>query len=82
MSNERRLPMAINTVDRMIAPRNVSVGLSNGTWGRAVSEPYYALSIKDRLCAAWWVFTGKAQAMRWPTHEELNLTLTRGGDHA
>src|SRR5579872_1981686 len=39
----------------------------HGRWVSAVAEPYTA----NRLVAAWWVLTGRAYALRWPKHGEL-----------
>lgn len=67
-------PWGVHSIGSIIAPQHTSVQLKDGTWGRCVPEPYTANSIR----AAWEVLCGRAHAIKWPTHEELNEALRRG----
>lgn len=64
------VPWGVHTLAQIYSP-NVEVGLPDGRWARAVSEPYTG----NRLRAAWWVLTGKAFALRWPEGGELEDAL-------
>lgn len=47
----------------------------DGKWVRAVPLPYFG-NPRERLRAAWWVFTGRAQAVVWPKPGELEDALS------
>lgn len=70
---ETAKPWGVHDIGDVIAPRHTSVELADGKWGRVVPEPYHG----NRLHAAWWVLTGKAFALKWPTNEDLNRALER-----
>ncbi|MQU83325.1 hypothetical protein [Sinorhizobium meliloti] len=67
-------PYGINRVGNMIAPFGVETRTPEGRWVRAVPEPYSS-SLRERLRAAWWVSTGKAEAVVWPAAGELEAAL-------
>lgn len=78
MPKSRTRPWGVHTINDMIAPRDVAVGLPNGRWVRAVPEPYYVLTLRERLTAAWWVMTHRAFAVKWPKPGDLERVLERG----
>jgi len=47
---------------------------SDGRFVRAVAEPYSA-NLLERGRAAWWVLTGRAQAVVWPVPGDLEKCL-------
>lgn len=50
-------------------PENQTCG-PDQRWCRAVLNPYSG-SLRERLIAAWWVFSGHAYALRWPEPGEF-----------
>jgi hypothetical protein len=62
-------PWGINTVHDMY-PFEVWAELSSGEYVRAVAE-HYCCNFLERLRAAWWVLTGRAQAVIWPEPGDL-----------
>lgn len=66
----------MNTIGRMIAPKHTSAQLSDGSWGRAVCLPS-----RNRWRDAWAVLIGGAEAIKWPTNDELNAAINRQGDY-
>lgn len=78
------LPWGINSIKSLYHP-DVSAGLPDGRYVAAVCVPC-PLSIRERLRAVWWVFTGKAHAFVWPKPGDLediglrqNPVLRAGG---
>lgn len=69
-------PWGINTIFSMVAPQGVHAGLPDGSWVRAVPEPYPPF-LHERLRAAWWVLTGRAHAVVWPKAGDLEKALER-----
>lgn len=63
-------PWGIHCIGDMYAP-NVSAGLPDGSYVRAVAMPYEG----NRLRAAWWVLTGRAYAFIWPDAGDLEQAL-------
>lgn len=63
----------IHRLADMIGSKNCEAGLPDGRWVRAVPMPYTA----GRLLATWAVFTGKAYAVQWPEHGDLEKALSR-----
>ena len=74
MKNAHRLPLEIHQLHHVIAPPYVQSKLSDGSFGYSVLHPYPAKTLQ-RFRAAWWVLTGRAQAIKWPTADELNKVL-------
>jgi hypothetical protein len=65
-------PWGVHTISNMFARRDqVSAGLKDGRIVTAVCEPYSA----NRLQAAWWVLTGRAYAVVWPSPGDLEDAL-------
>jgi hypothetical protein len=69
MTQRLNRPWGINTITDMY-PSEVFHGLPNGRYVRAVAEHYHC-NIFQRIRAAWWVFTGRAQAVVWPEPGDL-----------
>jgi hypothetical protein len=69
-------PWGINTIGSMIGSKHTTAGGPQGPWYRAVPAPYYTFGI-ERLRAAWWVLTGKAHAVVWPRHGDLERALEK-----
>ncbi|MCK1445394.1 hypothetical protein IVB43_23705 [Bradyrhizobium sp. 48] len=69
------LPWGINTIGT-IYHADVSAGLPDGRWVAAVCEPCPP-SLRERLRAAWWVFTGRAHAFIWPKAGDLETVFKR-----
>lgn len=67
------IPLGVHTLGNMIGSSDTQSGDADGPWFRAVPEPYSG----GRLRAAWWVLTGKAHAVIWPDHGELEKALRR-----
>lgn len=66
-------PWGVQRISDMWAP-GCGAGLPDGREVQAVGEPYWT-SGWSRLRAAWWVLTGRAQAVIWPYAGELEATL-------
>jgi len=47
-------------------------------WVRAVCEPYHVSveSLRQRFTVAWWVFTGRAFAVKWPEPGDLEAIVS------
>lgn len=70
-----RLPWGISRIGCIYHP-DVQAGLPDGRWVSAVAEPY-ASNFLERLRAAWWVLTGRAEAFIWPKAGDLEAIWTR-----
>ena len=66
--------MMIHRLADMIGSPHTQAGLPDGRWVRAVPCPVVP-GVFGRLSAAWAVLTGKAHAVRWPEHGELERAL-------
>lgn len=64
----------VHRIDDVIASQGVGVQLGDGSYGRAVPERFYN-GLFARLRAAWQVATGRAVALEWPSHADLNRAL-------
>lgn len=64
-------PWGVHRIGDMY-PANVGAGLPDGRYVRAVAMPYEG----SRVSAAWWVLTGRAYAVIWPDHGELEEALS------
>ncbi len=64
------LPWGINRLKDMVGGQGVGAAMPDGRYVMAVPEPYYT-SGWSRVGAAWWVLTGRAQAVIWPKDGEL-----------
>ncbi|TRD03824.1 hypothetical protein FJV76_14410 [Mesorhizobium sp. WSM4303] len=63
-------PLGVHSI-ASIYPANCSAGMPDGSYVRAVAEPYTA----NRLQAAWWIMTGRAYALVWPESGDLENAL-------
>jgi hypothetical protein len=70
MQLERR-PWGVHRIGDIYGHGN-SAGLPDGRYVHAVACPYYG----NRLRAAWWVLTGRANAVIWPEDGELEQALS------
>lgn len=60
-------PWGVHTIRDIAGAAHCSTSLPDGRWVRAVPAPYTG----NRIQAAWWVLTGRAYAIIWPTAEDL-----------
>ena len=67
-------PWGVHTIHNMFGGPGVQAGLPDGRWVTAVCEPYVP-GFVGRLRTAWWVFTGRAHAVIWPEHGDLEAAL-------
>lgn len=84
-----RRPWGIHTVGDMYVP-NMHSGMPDGRYARGVCGPYWTIGF-GRWRSAWWVLTGRAQAIIWPEPGDLEKALgepllersaiTKGADH-
>lgn len=70
MATDRNRPYGVHTIHSVTQP-GTQCEFAPGAWGPVVAEPYDG----NRLVAAWWVLTGRAYAMIWPTSGELNAAI-------
>ena len=70
------MPWGVHTIKDVIAPPDMQVQLEEYHWVRSVLSPYPA-NLFQRARAAWFVFTGQAHAIKWPTPLELSKVLSR-----
>lgn len=68
------LPWGVNTIGAMIAPQGIQSQHAELGWVRAVPVPYRK-NFVETVRAAWWVLTGKAEAVIWPASGELEAAL-------
>jgi hypothetical protein len=71
------LPWFVNRIERIYSPQ-VHSGMADGRYVLAVAQPYWPMGL-ERLRAAWWVFTGRAHAFRWPEPGDLESALNNNG---
>lgn len=69
-------PWGINRISDMVSARVRTQ--RDGNWVLAVPMPYQK-NIRERIRAAWWVFTGKAEAVIWPEAGDLEEVLIDEG---
>lgn len=62
-------PWGVHTIHDVIGHESCTAEDASGVY-RAVPEPYHG-SLRERLTCAWWVITGRAYALRWPTLGEF-----------
>jgi len=67
---DKNIPWGVHTIGN-IYHESCEAGLPNGSWVKAVAEPYTA----NRVVAAWWVLTGRAYAFIWPKAGDLERAL-------
>lgn len=65
----------INRLGNMISSNTYTQ--HNGRMVRSVPTPYRK-NIKETIRAAWWVLTGKAEAVIWPQPSELENAISGG----
>lgn len=68
-------PWGVSTI-RDIYSSGVHVEKSDDSWPLAVAMRY-PHTIKSRIQAAWWVLTGRAEAMTWPAPGDLESAIGR-----
>jgi hypothetical protein len=68
---DRNIPWGVHTIRDIFGSTGCSAGLPGGRVVRAIPEPYSG----NRLVAAWWVLTGRAYALIWPKHGDLEVAL-------
>lgn len=78
MAARMKRPWGVHAIGDMIAPYGIEAGLPDGRVVRAVPEPYHLLGLVERFRAASWVFTGRAHAVVWPKHGDLEQALASG----
>lgn len=68
-------PWGVNTIGSMVS-RDVLCGprQADGEWVMSVPVPYRKNFIES-VVAAWWVLTGKAEAVVWPEAGEIEKAL-------
>ncbi len=69
----KKLPWGVNRIRNMFTNGDVKTG-RNGEWVIAVPVPYRK-NFFESIRAAWWVFTGRAEAVIWPYSGELEETV-------
>jgi hypothetical protein len=68
--SKRNIPWGVHRLRDMLGSGEVRAGLPDGRYVRAIPEPYW-----NPITAAWWVLTGRAQAVIWPKAGELEEAL-------
>jgi len=66
------LPWGINTIASMIGGPGIQSSRDGLIWSAAVPVPYHK-NWYETIRAAWWVLTGKAEAVIWPKAGELEV---------
>lgn len=69
----KNVPYGVNRLIN-IFPVGAVKTTRDGEWVTAVPTPYRK-NLFESLCAAWWVLTGRAEAMIWPYDGELEDAL-------
>lgn len=64
------LPWGINTIASMVGASGVKTSPDGKSWVRSVPVPY-SKNWRETLRAAWWILTGKAEAVVWPASGDL-----------
>lgn len=64
------LPWGVHPLSYIIGANGCQTGLPDGRWVRAIPEPYFG-TLRERFRVAWWVFTGRAYAIKWPEPGEF-----------
>lgn len=67
-------PYGINRIGNMVASFGNETRTAEGRWVRCVPVPYSG-NVFERLRAAWWVLTGRAEAVIWPEPGEIEAAL-------
>lgn len=68
----RNRPNSVHTVSEMFSDRDTEMEVE-GKWVRAIARPYPS----NRLMAAWWVLTGRAEAVVWPSAGDLEKIVSK-----
>ena len=63
-------PWGVNTIRDMFPSEVWTTSPTNDGYVRAVAQHYHTNPI-ERVRAAWWVLTGRAQAVVWPEPGDL-----------
>lgn len=67
-------PWGVLRLSHMISP-DVQTQTQDGRWVRAVPAPYRK-NIREAIRAAWWVLTGRAEAVVWPKPGEFEAAVS------
>lgn len=67
-------PWGIHVIGSMMGSADVQTLNGQLGWVRAIPTPYHK-NLIETIRAAWWVLTGKAEAVVWPKHGEIDLLL-------
>jgi hypothetical protein len=70
---DKNKPWGVHTIHQMMQP-GTHARNDKGSWGPAVAMPYPG-TIQSRIVAAWWVLTGKAEAIVWPEVGDLHAAI-------
>lgn len=68
-------PWGVHSLSYLVGSVDCGTVLPDGRWVRAIPGPYFG-TIVERLRVCWWVFTGRAHAIRWPEPGELEEALS------
>lgn len=71
-------PWGIHHLENMLGTKNAQAGLPDGRYVRAVPVPYPG-TLLERVRAAWWVFTERAYAVKWPESGDLESHIHKTG---
>lgn len=72
-------PWGINRIGDMVSAHVRTQ--RGGKWVCAVPTPYHK-NIRESIRAAWWVFTGRAEAVIWPEAGDLEAAIDTAQDVA
>lgn len=75
----QRKPWGVNRIGDMVSAHVRTQ--RGGKWFRAVPTPYHK-NTRERIRAAWWVLTGRAEAVIWPEAGDLEAALGIEGDRS
>lgn len=67
-------PWGINHIHNMVSGPGIETPV-NGKWVGAVPVPYRK-NLFETVRAAWWVLTGRAEAVVWPEAGELEAAIS------
>lgn len=70
-------PWGVHALHEIYHP-DVKAGLPNGRYVAAVCSKY-PTNARERIRAAWWVLTGRAEAFIWPQAGDLEAIWEREG---
>lgn len=74
MTNTNR-PWGINSIGNMVGSPDIQSSRNGGAYYRSVPTPYRK-NWCESIRAAWWVLSGKAEAVVWPDAGDLERSLS------